>query len=148
MRVRSVGNGEPGINGGPSGDLYVEVHVKGHPVFERDGSDLHIQMPISFATATLGGDIEVPTLGGRVELTIPEGTQTGKTFRLRGKGIKQLRSSLLGDLYVHVLLETPVKLSEEQKSLLSQFDESLRSGGKKHSPQQEGWFDRMKSFLN
>ncbi|NCV73138.1 MAG: molecular chaperone DnaJ, partial [Burkholderiaceae bacterium] len=129
MRVRSVGNGEPGINGGPSGDLYVEVHVKEHPVFERDGSDLHIQMPISFATATLGGDIEVPTLGGRVELTIPEGTQTGKTFRLRSKGIKQLRSALMGDLYVHVLLETPVKLSEEQKSLLSQFDESLRSGG-------------------
>ncbi len=148
MRVRSVGNGEPGINGGPSGDLYVEVHVKEHPLFERDGSDLHIQMPVSFATATLGGDIEVPTLGGRVELTIPEGTQTGKTFRLRGKGIKQLRSSLLGDLYVHVLLETPVKLSEEQKALLSQFDESLRSGGKKHSPQQEGWFDRVKSFFN
>ncbi|MEY3390510.1 MAG: hypothetical protein RL350_771 [Pseudomonadota bacterium] len=148
MRVRSVGNGEPGINGGPSGDLYVEVHVKEHPVFERDGSDLHVQMPISFATATLGGDIEVPTLGGRVELTIPEGTQTGKTFRLRSKGIKQLRSALMGDLYVHVLLETPVKLSEEQKSLLSQFDESLRSGGKKHSPQQEGWFDRVKSFFN
>ena len=121
---------------------------KDHPVFERDGSDLHIQMPISFATATLGGEIEVPTLGGRVELTIPEGTQTGKTFRLRNKGIKQLRSALLGDLYVHVLLETPVKLSDEQKDLLQQFDQSLKSGGKKHSPQQEGWFDRMKSFFN
>ena len=105
-------------------------------------------MPISFATSTLGGEIEVPTLGGRVELTIPEGTQTGKTFRLRNKGIKQLRSALLGDLYVHVLLETPVKLSDEQKALLQQFDQSLKSGGKKHSPQQEGWFDRMKSFFN
>jgi molecular chaperone DnaJ len=105
-------------------------------------------MPISFATATLGGDIEVPTLGGRVELSIPEGTQTGKTFRLRSKGIKQLRSSLLGDLYVHVLLETPIKLSDEQKSMLKQFEESLKTGGKKHSPQQESWFDRMKNFFN
>jgi molecular chaperone DnaJ len=148
MRVRSVGNGEPGVNGGPAGDLYVEVHVKAHPVFERDGSDLHVQMPISFATATLGGEIEVPTLGSRVELSIPEGTQTGKTFRLRSKGIKQLRSSLLGDLYVHVILETPIKLSDEQKSILKQFEESLKTGGKKHSPQQEGWFDRMKNFFN
>jgi molecular chaperone DnaJ len=148
MRVRSVGNGEPGINGGPAGDLYVEVRVKPHPVFERDGGDLHVQMPISIAAATLGGEIEVPTLTGRVALTIPEGTQTGKTFRLRSKGIKGLRSSLLGDLYVHVLLETPVKLSDQQKNLLKEFEASLRAGGDKHSPQQKGWLDRMKSFFS
>jgi molecular chaperone DnaJ len=148
MRVRSVGNGEPGINGGPSGDLYVEVRVQPHKVFERDGSDLHVQMPISFATATIGGDIEVPTLAGRVEFPIPEGTQTGKTFRLRNKGIKGLRSALVGDLFVHVLVETPVKLTDEQKKLLQKFDDSLKSGGDKHSPQQKGWFDGVKSFFS
>ena len=148
MRVRSVGNGEPGINGGPAGDLYVEVRVKPHKVFERDGSDLHVQMPISFATATIGGEIEVPTLSGRVEFPIPEGTQTGKTFRLRNKGIKGLRSTLVGDLFVHVVVETPVKLTEDQKKLLKQFDESLKSAGDKHSPQQKGWFDGVKSFFS
>jgi molecular chaperone DnaJ len=148
MRVRSVGNGEPGVNGGPSGDLYVEVRVKPHPVFERDGSDLHVQMPISFATATIGGDIEVPTLSGRVEFPIPEGTQTGKTFRLRNKGIKGLRSALVGDLFVHVVVETPVKLTDEQKQMLQNFDESLKSAGGKHSPQQKGWFDGVKSFFS
>ena len=148
MRVRSVGNGEPGINGGPAGDLYVEVRVRPHQVFERDGSDLHVQMPISFATATMGGEIEVPTLSGRVEFPIPEGTQTGKTFRLRHKGMKGLRSSLIGDLFVHVVVETPVKLSEEQKKLLQKFDDSLKSGGDKHNPNQKGWFESVKSFLN
>ena len=148
MRVRSVGNGEPGINGGPAGDLYVEVRVKSHPVFERDGSDLHVQMPISYAAATLGGGIEVPTLSGRVEFPVPEGTQTGKTFRLRNKGIKALRSAVLGDLYVHVIVETPVKLSEEQKKLLRQFDDNLKQGGEKHSPHQNGWIDRVRSFFN
>ena len=122
MRVRSVGNGEPGVNGGPSGDLYVEVRVKPHPVFERDGSDLHVQMPISFATATIGSEIEVPTLSGRVEFPIPEGTQTGKTFRLRNKGIKGLRSTLVGDLFVHVLVETPVKLTMFKSGKLSGLD--------------------------
>jgi molecular chaperone DnaJ len=105
-------------------------------------------MPISFATATIGGEIEVPTLSGRVEFPIPEGTQTGKTFRLRNKGIKGLRSTLVGDLFVHVLVETPVKLTDEQKKLLTQFDESLKSGGDKHSPQQKGWFDGVKSFFS
>jgi len=148
MRVRSVGNGEPGINGGPAGDLYVEVRVKPHKVFERDGSDLHVQMPISFATATIGGEIEVPTLSGRVEFPIPEGTQTGKTFRLRNKGIKGLRSTLVGDLFVHVVVETPVKLTDEQKKMLQKFDDSLKSAGDKHSPQQKGWFDGVKSFFS
>jgi molecular chaperone DnaJ len=105
-------------------------------------------MPISFATATIGGDIEVPTLSGRVEFPIPEGTQTGKTFRLRNKGIKGLRSAVVGDLFVHVVVETPVKLTDEQKQMLQNFDESLKSAGGKHSPQQKGWFDGVKSFFS
>jgi molecular chaperone DnaJ len=148
MRIRSSGNGEPGVNGGPSGDLYVEVHIKPHPVFERDGDDLHCKMPISFVDATLGGEIQVPTLSGKATFDVPEGTQSGRTFRLRSKGIKSLRTSLPGDLYIHVQVETPVKLSQAQKDILKQFDQSLQSGGAKHSPQQKGWLDRVKDFFN
>ena len=148
MRIRSAGNGEPGVNGGPSGDLYVEVHIKEHPVFERDGDDLHCQMPISFIDAALGGEIQVPTLSGKASFDVPEGTQSGKTFRLRSKGIKSLRTSLHGDLYIHVQVETPVKLNQEQKDILKQLDESLKSGGSKHNPQQKGWVDRVKDFFN
>jgi molecular chaperone DnaJ len=148
MRIRSAGNGEPGINGGPAGDLYVEIHIKQHTVFERDGDDLHCQMPIPFTTAALGGEIEVPTLAGRASFTVPEGTQSGKTFRLRGKGIKGLRSSIAGDLYVHVQVETPVKLTEQQRDLLKQFEKSLEQGGARHSPQSKSWFDRVKSFFD
>ena len=148
MRIRSTGNGEPGVNGGPSGDLYVEVHIKEHPVFERDGDDLHCQMPISFIDAALGGEIQVPTLSGKASFDVPEGTQSGKTFRLRSKGIKSLRTSLPGDLYIHVQVETPVKLNQEQKDILKKLDESLKSGGAKHNPQQKGWVDRVKDFFN
>ena len=148
MRIRSAGNGEPGVNGGPSGDLYVEVHIKEHPVFERDGDDLHCQMPISFIDAALGGEIQVPTLSGKASFEVPEGTQSGKTFRLRSKGIKSLRTSLPGDLYIHVQVETPVKLNQEQKDILKKLDESLKSGGSKHNPQQKGWVDRVKDFFN
>jgi molecular chaperone DnaJ len=148
MRIRSAGNGEPGVNGGPSGDLYVEVHIKAHPVFERDGDDLHCQMPISFIDAALGGEIQVPTLSGKASFDVPEGTQSGKTFRLRSKGIKSLRTALPGDLYIHVQVETPVKLNQEQKDILKQLDESLKSGGSKHNPQQKGWVDRVKDFFN
>lgn len=148
MRIRSAGNGEPGVNNGPPGDLYVEIHIRPHPVFERDGNDLHCQMPISIATACLGGEIQVPTLAGKASFEVPEGTQTGRTFRLRGKGIKGLRSSLPGDLYVHVQVETPVKLNDEQRELLRQFDKSLKADGHKHSPQEKGWFDRVKDFFN
>ena len=148
MRIRSTGNGEPGINGGPPGDLYVEVHIKPHPVFERDGDDLHCQMPISFATAALGGEIEVPTLGGKASFAVSEGTQGGKTFRLRGKGIKGVRSGYPGDLYVHVVVETPVKLTEEQKNLLRQFDTSVHAGGSRHSPQEQSWLDKVKKFFS
>ncbi|GAB3629199.1 Chaperone protein DnaJ [Pandoraea terrae] len=147
MRIRSAGNGEPGVNGGPPGDLYVEIHIKQHSVFERDGDDLHCQMPISFATAALGGDIDVPTLHGKATFPVPEGTQTGKTFRLRGKGIKGVRASYPGDLYVHVQVETPIKLDEKQKEILRNFDTSLKEGGARHSPQSKGWFDRVKQFF-
>jgi molecular chaperone DnaJ len=147
MRIRSAGNGEPGTNGGPAGDLYIEIRMKEHPVFERDGDDLHCTMPISFATAALGGSIEVPTLSGKAEIDLPEGTQHGKTFRLRGKGIKGVRSSYPGDLYCHVALETPVKLTEHQRKLFKELDESLRKGGDKHSPTGKSWAERVKDLF-
>jgi molecular chaperone DnaJ len=148
MRIRSTGNGEPGTNGGPAGDLYIEIRLKKHEIFERDGDDLHCQVPVSFSTAALGGEIEVPTLAGKAGIDIPDGTQHGKTFRLRGKGIKGVRSSYPGDLYCHIAIETPVKLTEHQRKLLKEFDESIRKGGAKHSPNEESWTDKLKSFFN
>lgn len=147
MRIRSSGNGEPGMNGGPPGDLYVEIHIKPHPVFQREGDDLHCEMPISFVKAALGGEIEVPTLSGKVAFTIPEGTQSGKTFRLRGKGIKGVRSGYAGDLFCHVVVETPVKLTERQKELLREFEQLTAEGGAKHSPQSKSWKDKVKEFF-
>lgn len=148
MRIRSSGNGEPGANGGPPGDLYVEIHIKPHGIFQRDGDDLHCELTIPFTTAALGGEVEVPTLTGRGEISIPEGTQAGKVFRLRGKGIKGLRSSYPGDLYCHIQVETPVRLTEEQKAILRQFEESLSGGGDKHSPKSQSWTDKVKSFFS
>lgn len=147
MRIRSSGNGEPGTNGGPPGDLYVEIHIKPHTVFQREGDDLHCEMPISFSKAALGGEIEVPTLTGKVSFTVPEGTQTGKTFRLKGKGIKNVRSGYTGDLFCHVAVETPVKLTDKQKDLLREFDRLTAEGGAKHSPQSKGWMDKVKDFF-
>ncbi|UVW28408.1 molecular chaperone DnaJ [Massilia sp. H6] len=147
MRIRSTGNGEPGTNGGPAGDLYVEIHIKPHAVFQREGDDLHCEMPISFSKAALGGEIEVPTLTGKVSFTVPEGTQTGKTFRLKGKGIKGVRSGYVGDLFCHVNVETPVKLTDKQKDLLREFERSTNEGGGKHSPQSKGWMDKVKDFF-
>jgi len=147
MRIRSAGNGEPGVNGGPAGDLYIEIRIKQHDIFERDGDDLHCTMPVSMVTATLGGNIEVPTLGGKAEIELPEGTQHGKTFRLRGKGIKGVRSSYPGDLYCHIAIETPVKLTEHQKKLLKELDESLKKGGERHSPNAKSWTDRVKDLF-
>ncbi|SFD38395.1 molecular chaperone DnaJ [Massilia yuzhufengensis] len=147
MRIRSTGNGEPGTNGGPSGDLYVEIHIKPHAVFQREGDDLHCEMPISYSKAALGGEIEVPTLTGKVSFTVPEGTQTGKTFRLKGKGIKGVRSGYVGDLFCHVIVETPVKLTDKQKDLLREFERSTSEGGAKHSPQSKGWMDKVKDFF-
>jgi molecular chaperone DnaJ len=148
MRIRSSGNGEPGTNGGPPGDLYVEIHIKQHAVFQRDGDDLHCEMPISFTKAALGGDIEVPTLSGKASFSIPEGTQTGKTFRLRGKGIKGVRSGYAGDLFCHVVVETPVKLTESQKDALREFDRLTLEGGGKHSPQSKSWMEKVKGFFD
>lgn len=147
MRIRSAGNGEPGTNGGPAGDLYIEIRIKAHDIFERDGDDLHCTVPISFTTAALGGGVEVPTLSGKAEIELPEGTQHGKTFRLRGKGIKGVRSSYPGDLYCHVAIETPVKLSEHQRKLLKELDDSLKRGGDKHSPNAKSWTDRVKDLF-
>jgi molecular chaperone DnaJ len=147
MRIRSSGNGEPGMNGGPTGDLYVEIHIKAHDVFQRDGDDLHYEMPISFARAALGGEIEAPTLNGKASFSIPEGTQSGKTFRLRGKGIKGVRSAVPGDLFCHVVVETPVKLTERQKELLRELETLTTEGGAKHSPQTKTWKDKVKEFF-
>jgi len=148
MRIRSTGNGEPGANGGPPGDLYIEIRIKKHDIFEREGDDLHCAVPISFTTAALGGEIDVPTLAGKASIDIPEGTQGGKQFRLRGKGIKGVRSSYPGDLYCHVTVEIPVKLTEHQRKLLKELDESLKKGGAKHLPSEEGWTDKLKNFFS
>ena len=148
MRIRSTGNGEPGANGGPPGDLYIEIRLKKHDIFERDGDDIHCSVPISIITASLGGEIEVPTLAGKAAIDIPEGTQTGKQFRLRGKGIKGVRASYPGDLYCHITVETPVKLSEHQRKLLKELDDSFQKAGNKHSPTGDSWTDRLKSFFS
>lgn len=146
-RIRLSGEGEAGVNGGPTGDLYVVVHLKQHDIFQRDGGNLHCEMPISFTTAALGGEIEVPTLGGSAKMKIPHETQTGAVFRLRSKGIKPLRSSEHGDLMVHVVVETPVKLTDKQKDLLREFDVSTQADSGKHSPRSKGWLDKVKDFF-
>ncbi len=147
MRIRSAGNGEPGTNGGPSGDLYIEIRTKQHEIFERDGDDLHCTVPIALTLAALGGAIEVPTLGTKAEIELPEGTQHGKTFRLRGKGVKGIRSSYPGDLYCHISVETPVKITEHQRKLLKELDESFRKSGERHSPNSKTWTDRVKDIF-
>ncbi|PIQ42791.1 MAG: molecular chaperone DnaJ [Gammaproteobacteria bacterium CG11_big_fil_rev_8_21_14_0_20_46_22] len=146
-RIRLSGEGEAGLNGGPTGDLYVETYVKKHDVFERDGNHLYCDVPISFKMAVLGGEIEVPTLEGRVKLKVPAGTQSGKLFRLRGKGVKSVRSYSVGDLMCRVMVETPVNLTAEQKALLEQLDESFAKGGDKHNPYAQGWFKKVKRFF-
>ena len=147
MRIRSAGNGEPGSNGGPAGDLYIEIRIKKHDIFERDGDDLHCSVPVGMTTAALGGAIEVPTLGSKAEINLPEGTQHGKTFRLRGKGVKGLRSSYPGDLYIHIAVETPIKLTEGQRRLLKELDESFKGAGDRHSPNAKSWTDRVKDLF-
>ena len=144
-RIRLAGEGEAGVNGGPPGDLYVVIHLKEHPVFKRDGDDLHCEMPISFATAALGGEVEIPTLDGHAKIKIPAETQSGKVFRLRGKGIKGVRSHAPGDLMCHMLVETPVNLSERQRELLREFDDL--SPGRNNNPRAQSFMDKVKSFF-
>ena len=147
-RIRLSGEGEAGRNGGPSGDLYVELRLSKHKIFERDGANLACEVPISFSTATLGGDVELPTLDGHVSLKVPAGTQSGKIFRLRGKGVTTVRDARKGDLFAQVAVETPVNLTAEQKELLEKFDETLQAGGDKHSPRADGWMDTVKRFFD
>lgn len=147
-RIRLSGEGEAGRNGGPPGDLYVEVRVNPHKIFERAGSDLSCEVPISFGAATLGGEVELPTLDGHVSLKIPAGTQSGKVFRLRGKGVKTVRDARKGDLFARVAVETPVNLTAEQKDLLGKLDESISAGGEKHSPRADSWLDTVKRFFD
>ena len=146
-RIRLAGEGEAGENGGPAGDLYVQVKIKPHSIFTREESNLYCDVPVCFTTLMLGGELDVPTLDGRVTLKIPAETQTGKVFRLRGKGVKSVRSSGIGDLLCRVDAETSVNLTEQQKSLIEQLDTSLQKGGNKHSPQKQSWFDKMKKFF-
>ena len=146
-RIRLSGEGEAGLNGGPAGDLYVVVSLKPHPVFQRENNDLHCEMPISFATAALGGEIDIPTLDGHATITIPPETQSGQVFRLRGKGIKGVRSSVHGDLYCHVSIETPVKLTGRQKELLREFEAINAQNPGAHNPRAKNWFDRVREFF-
>lgn len=146
-RIRLSGEGEAGEHGAPAGDLYVQIRVKEHAIFERNGSDLYCEVPISFMTACLGGELDVPTIDGKVKLKIPAETQTGKMFRLRGKGVKALRGSSMGDLMCKVSVETPVNLNGEQKELLTKFAESLGEHHS-HSPKSKSWFDSVKEFFS
>jgi len=146
-RIRLAGEGEAGVNGGPPGDLYVVVNLKAHPVFQRDGADLHCEMPISFATAALGGEIEIPTLDGHAKIRIPSETQTGQVFRLKNKGIRPVRGSVIGDLYCHVALETPVKLTSRQKELLREFEAINAEDPEAHNPRAKNWLEKVREFF-
>ncbi|MGA8146729.1 MAG: molecular chaperone DnaJ [Gallionellaceae bacterium] len=146
-RIRLSGEGEAGVNGGPSGDLYVVIQIAPHSVFQRDHNDLHCEMPISFSTAALGGEIEIPTLDGSARIKIPAETQSGKIFRLRGKGIKGVRSSTHGDLHCHVVVETPVNLTERQKELLRELESISSKDTERHSPRARSWMSKVKEFF-
>ena len=146
-RIRLSGEGEAGMNGGPPGDLYVVVNLKPHTVFQREGADLHCEMPISFATAALGGEIEIPTLEGHAKVKVPAETQTGQVFRLRNKGIRPVRGSVQGDLYCHVAIETPVKLTARQKELLRELETITQEDPGAHSPRAKSFFDKVKDFF-
>ena len=146
-RIRLAGEGEAGGPGVQPGDLYVQIHVKEHEIFQRDGDNLYCEVPIAFHIAALGGDLEVPTLDGRVKLNIPAETQTGKMFRLRGKGVKPMRGGVQGDLLCRVKVETPVNLSKDQKDMIREFSNTME-GKSKHSPQASSWFDGVKKFFD
>jgi len=147
-RIRLTGEGEAGEFGGPPGDLYVETHVREHPIFHREENHLYCEMPISFVTAALGGELEVPTLDGKVKLKVPAETQSGKMFRLRGKGVRSVHGGSVGDLLCRVAVETPVKLNAKQKELLKEFDQTLVEGAKKHNPRSDSWLSGVKKFFD
>lgn len=147
-RIRLSGEGEAGRNGGPAGDLYVEISVRAHPIFEREGANLSCEVPVSFATAVLGGTVNVPTLEGDVALKVPAETQSGRQFRLRDKGVKPVRGGARGDLFCRIVVETPVKLSTAQRALLREFDESLKGDGATHTPREQGFFEGVKRFFS
>ena len=147
-RIRLSGKGEPGINQGPPGDLFIRVSLLKHSIFKRDGTNLYCEVPLSFAEAALGSEVEIPTLNSnKVSIEIPPGTQTGKYFRLKGKGVKSARGGNIGDLMCSVQIETQVNLSTEQKDILMQFDDKLKKSKKKHSPKSESWIDGLKKFF-
>lgn len=148
QRIRLSGEGEPGRHGAPAGDLYVVVRVKSHKIFERDGLDLHCELPIGFTTAALGGEVEVPTLAGKVKLNIPAETQTGRKMRVKGKGIKSLRSSAIGDLYCHVVVETPVNLTERQKEILLEFERISTGMERSQTPRQKSFMDKLRDLFD
>lgn len=147
-RIRLAGEGEAGEAGGPAGDLYVQIRVKDHAIFKRDDNNLFCEVPISIVTAALGGELEVPTLDGKVVLKIPPESQTGKLFRLRGKGVKPVRGGPIGDLMCRVMVETPVNLSSKQKELLQEFQRTMDQGGSTHNPQAHSWLDGVKKFFD
>ena len=146
-RIRLAGEGESGRNGGPPGDLYVEIAVREHPIFERDGAHLSCEVPVSFVIAALGGSVEVPTLEGQAAIKVPAGTQSGRVFRLRDKGIRPVRGGATGDLFCRVVVETPVELNAEQKDLLRKFEGALASDGKRHNPRQRSWLEGVRQFF-
>ncbi len=147
-RIRLTGEGEAGVGGGPTGDLYVVVQLKPHNVFQREGADLHCEMPISFSQAALGGEIRIPTLDGEASIKVPAETQSGQVFRLRGKGIKPIRSSTSGDLMCHVVVETPVRLTDRQKEILRELEEINQKDGDRHNPKAKGFMDKVKAFFS
>ncbi|MFT6984607.1 MAG: molecular chaperone DnaJ [Psychromonas sp.] len=147
-RIRLSGEGEAGERGAPAGDLYVQMNVLEHEVFTRDGNNLYCEVPISFAEAALGGEIEVPTLDGRVNLKISAETQTGRMYRMRNKGVQSVRSQTVGDLMCKVMVETPVKLSSKQQELLKEFDALCSSSSKKHKPKSDGFLNTIKTFFD
>lgn len=148
-RIRLSGEGEAGEFGSPAGDLYVQVHVREHAIFEREGNNLYCEVPVSFTMAALGGEVEVPTLDGRVSLKVPSETQTGRMFRMRSKGVKSVRGGGVGDLICKLVVETPVSLSSRQKELLKELEESFGGdAAKKHKPKSDGFFKGVKNFFD
>jgi molecular chaperone DnaJ len=147
-RIRLAGEGEAGANGAPHGDLYVEVRVRPHRIFERDGDDLYCEVPVCFPLAAMGGELEIPTLDGQVKLKVPSETQTGRMFRLKGKGVKSVRSHRTGDLMCRVVVETPVKLTREQKDLLRQFESTFTKDNSLHNPRSQSWLKGVREFFD